>query len=394
MNKVTVSPENPKFRAGKQGENLITEVYFDISGFQTEFGPGNVHLMVHRKQDAEPYLAPITVEGNQAHWAMSATDLDQTGYGEAQLLYYAGEKLAKSTIYQFYVERSIGTRPADHPSPESPYLEKVAEQADRAARAAEDAAKNEARIDRRVQDFGRLVERAEHQTEEQTAIADRIREDTEEADRLNQATLESREAAETAAAQAAQAAGQAAEELIDDASDADDRTLSSQKIHENLATKVNKEGNWERIDTITTTEDVTEVSKSQEPDGTKYSFNRFVVKIQVPEQPDIAKNTQRILWDIWSGTHFIGEFPNLCYKSDPTSFYAYVFKDHGYVNGVCSDATRVGYSFRGSNRLGIPYRTLFRRDNVISDPFFNIKISEIEYKIPAGTTFEIWAVRT
>ena len=51
---------------GKQGENLVRQIHFDLSRWISNFGPGTVQLLHERKGDEAPYPVAVEQEGDCA----------------------------------------------------------------------------------------------------------------------------------------------------------------------------------------------------------------------------------------------------------------------------------------------------------------------------------------
>ena len=131
---------------GRQGENLARQILFDVSGWESEYGPGSVELIAQRPVDEAPYPVVTTRDGDSVVWSVTAADTLYPGdSGRCELRYYVGETLAKSRIWGTYVARAMDT-PSETtpPEPEKGWVDKVLEagtSAKEAAERAEEAAK-------------------------------------------------------------------------------------------------------------------------------------------------------------------------------------------------------------------------------------------------------------
>lgn len=98
-----------------QSENEVTVVEFDLSSFVEEYGEGTAVLHCRRAYDSAAYINSNAVQsGNKLVWTVTETDLQYHGYGEVQVVYTVGDKVAKGAILQTYVGRSLdnsGTMP-------------------------------------------------------------------------------------------------------------------------------------------------------------------------------------------------------------------------------------------------------------------------------------------
>ena len=121
---------------GIQGEHLTREITFDFSGWQKQYGNGNIQLQVKRNGESSPYPAPLQVEGSLAVWRIERRDTEKSGEGELQLLYIVGgEQVAKSHRFATCVEPSL-SQPGPVPPENQSFGDKVAQDAVRAEKAA------------------------------------------------------------------------------------------------------------------------------------------------------------------------------------------------------------------------------------------------------------------
>lgn len=121
---------------GRRGENLARRVIFDLAPWRKCYGDGTVQLLHQRAGDADPYPCTLTVEGDMAYWLIRAADVDKPGWGDAQLHYYVGETLAKSSAWRTLTADALGAPGETPPEPQQDWVEKVLA----AGTAAEDAA--------------------------------------------------------------------------------------------------------------------------------------------------------------------------------------------------------------------------------------------------------------
>ena len=121
---------------GRRGENLARRVIFDLAPWRKCYGDGTVQLLHQRAGDADPYPCALTVEGDTAYWLIRAADVDKPGWGDAQLHYYVGETLAKSSAWRTLTADALGAPGETPPEPQQDWVEKVLA----AGTAAEDAA--------------------------------------------------------------------------------------------------------------------------------------------------------------------------------------------------------------------------------------------------------------
>lgn len=132
---------------GRQGENLARQVIFDVSGWEAEYGPGTVELIVQRPEDEAPYPVSVKRQGGHIIWDVTAVDTAVTTggrYGRCELRYYVGDVLAKSDTWRLWVSSAMETPTETAPSePEQGWMDQVLA-AGAAAKASADAAKADA----------------------------------------------------------------------------------------------------------------------------------------------------------------------------------------------------------------------------------------------------------
>ena len=104
-----------------QGENDAMRVAFPLSAFEADWPGGTPLLLVQRprsSRDAEAYPVALSVDGHTAYWTVSASDIEYSGYGKAQLQWRVEDVLVKSCIYDTVCVPSLhaGAEPPDGPS--------------------------------------------------------------------------------------------------------------------------------------------------------------------------------------------------------------------------------------------------------------------------------------
>lgn len=85
-------------RIGYEGENVVTQVDFNLKEWIAEYGLGGVTLLVIRHGDTDAYPVPLMIEDGVASWSITQTDTAKVGRGAIQLKYVVGEKIKKSPI--------------------------------------------------------------------------------------------------------------------------------------------------------------------------------------------------------------------------------------------------------------------------------------------------------
>ena len=127
---------------GRQGENNILTVQFDVSGWEEEFGVGTFTLVHQRCMDGDGFEREITVADNKVSWLITNVDVAYAGKGLLQLTYTVDEAVAKSVIYTTKVEKSLDAT-AKVPDPWKPWVDEVLEASDEAVEAASSAGESE-----------------------------------------------------------------------------------------------------------------------------------------------------------------------------------------------------------------------------------------------------------
>ena len=114
---------------GRQGENEVTTVLFDVSGWADEYGDGEFTLLHERCMDTAPYECPITIEDDVISWVIRNVDTAYPYSGRAQLIYIVNDYVAKSVIYKTFTIKSIDGDPV-FPDPYDDWLRQMHEDAE------------------------------------------------------------------------------------------------------------------------------------------------------------------------------------------------------------------------------------------------------------------------
>ena len=110
---------------GRRGENEARRVVFDLSAWRRHYGEGTVQLLHQRAGDESPYPCALTVEGDTAYWLIQSADVAKAGWGSAQLHYYVGDTLAKSTIWRTVTADAPGDPSETPPEPQQGWVDKM-----------------------------------------------------------------------------------------------------------------------------------------------------------------------------------------------------------------------------------------------------------------------------
>ena len=110
---------------GKQGENLVRQIQFDLSRWISNFGPGTVQLLHQRSGDEAPYPVAVEKDGTQAIWTVTNADTAVAGTGRAELQYYVGDALAKSETWMTKVLPALGHASETPPEAQQGWVDQV-----------------------------------------------------------------------------------------------------------------------------------------------------------------------------------------------------------------------------------------------------------------------------
>ena len=103
---------------GRQGENHVVTVQFDVTGWAEEYGVGEFLLFNERSKDKTAYPCTVTQTGNRLDWVIESADVYYSGYGRVQLTYIVNNAVAKSVIYYTVVLPSLDAGDSPTPTPE------------------------------------------------------------------------------------------------------------------------------------------------------------------------------------------------------------------------------------------------------------------------------------
>ncbi|WP_130869170.1 hypothetical protein [Intestinimonas massiliensis (ex Afouda et al. 2020)] len=126
MKTITASP-GIVLSLGREGENAVRQVIFDITDWHSEFGAdGTVALLAQRPGETEPYPVDIVVSGSAVTWLVSAADTAKPGiYGQAELQYRIGDVVVKSAIWRTFIADSLGGPSPEPPEPQQAWVDQV-----------------------------------------------------------------------------------------------------------------------------------------------------------------------------------------------------------------------------------------------------------------------------
>ena len=110
---------------GKQGENGITQVTFDITSWTSTYTDGQFELVLRRPVDREVYLVATENDGSTLTWTVSDTDTLNCGNGAVEIIWRNGEDVAKLKEYSLHVKPSLSAVIGAAPTYVQSWLEKI-----------------------------------------------------------------------------------------------------------------------------------------------------------------------------------------------------------------------------------------------------------------------------
>lgn len=105
--RVITAKKNKPLIIGWQGENEVTKVQFDVSGWKDTYGTGTFSLLNQRPTETIGYPCTVTEEDGIVSWVVKYVDVFKEGTGHVQLTYTVGDTLAKSEQYFTLIRNSI-----------------------------------------------------------------------------------------------------------------------------------------------------------------------------------------------------------------------------------------------------------------------------------------------
>ena len=141
---------------GRQNEQNVREVWFDLKYMIDTFGEGTAELYHQRAGDPSPYPCTVQRNGTQLVWKITKIDNAIEGIGKAEIRWYvdgSDDDMAKTVVYKTYTLKSL-TGDSELPDPyeswyeallkqigdSQEYAEQAAESAETAQQAAQTAA--------------------------------------------------------------------------------------------------------------------------------------------------------------------------------------------------------------------------------------------------------------
>lgn len=211
---------------GKQGENNSVELAVDVSAWKSEY-PSGAPSAAYTRADGLNYVLPVVMDGNYAVCTLSRTETACAGVVRLQISWIQGELVAKTALFEGYIELGIVDEDEELDSPEETVLEQMQQYAAATAASASAAASSASA----AQAAQTEAEAAQDAAEDAQSAAETAQGKAEAA----QTAAETAQAnAETARTQA-QAAHNAAETAQGKAEDAQEAAEAAQAAAEGAA---------------------------------------------------------------------------------------------------------------------------------------------------------------
>lgn len=124
---------------GKQGENNSVELAVDVSAWKSEY-PSGAPSAAYTRADGLNYVLPVVMDGNYAVCTLSRTETACAGVVRLQISWIQGELVAKTALFEGYIELGIVDEDEELDSPEETVLEQMQQYAAATAASADAAA--------------------------------------------------------------------------------------------------------------------------------------------------------------------------------------------------------------------------------------------------------------
>lgn len=128
-----------KLPLGRQGENLARCISYDFSEMVAEFGEGVFQWVCRRPSEEMPYICTNTAQVDYlAYLNLTNVETGKYGQGELELRYYVSDVLCKTIVWNTIITKSL-QETGEIPDPYQDIIEKVAQDANKARIAADEA---------------------------------------------------------------------------------------------------------------------------------------------------------------------------------------------------------------------------------------------------------------
>ena len=199
---------------GKQGENNAVELAVDVSAWKSEY-PSGAPSAAYTRADGLNYVLPVVMDGNYAVCTLSRTETACAGVVRLQISWIQGELVAKTALFEGYIELGIVDDEEELDSPEETVLEQMQQYAAATAASASAAASSASA----AQAAQTEAEAAQDAAEDAQSAAETAQGKAEAAQTAAETAQSSAETARTQA-QAAQNAAETAQGKAEDAQEA------------------------------------------------------------------------------------------------------------------------------------------------------------------------------
>lgn len=117
MRIVQANKNKPLF-IGRQGENEVTTVQFNVEGWADLYGSGTFTLTNQRPGESYGYSCSVTVADEVVSWVVDDADVYIAGEGHVQLTYTVDDQIAKSEIFFTRIQKSLSIGEVPDPAPD------------------------------------------------------------------------------------------------------------------------------------------------------------------------------------------------------------------------------------------------------------------------------------
>lgn len=364
---------------GRCGENLARRVAIDASTWLGRWPGARLEVLCHRPTESTLYIPETLLDGAVLLWTVTAADTAFPGTGRGEVRAILGDVVVKSAVFDTVITPALEGTAGDPPAAGVDWATDVIQAADRAEAASKQAV--DAKLD---------AEAAAEQAEENVRTALQEAKDSGEFDGApgTSGVYLGKEAP----------TDETVNVWIDPEGDAyypiaTRETLGGVKVGDGLTVDetgvlgVKPEGVYELIETIVLDEDMT-IERTQEPDGTPYSFDSMWVHIKKPK--DTTMPSGSILFfktdGISSNKHFVHRWMDT--NNSPEERTLLLRVDN--IKGEYLPNFPTEWSIDGGSPL---LRSTARMDTSILTADKPIGMVKTTINFPAGTVITIKGVR-
>lgn len=116
--RIVQAEKNKIIHIGRQGENEVVTVQFDVKGWSDLYGDGVFTVINQRPTETVGYPCTVTVSDEVVSWVVKDLDVYIEGNGRVQLIYTVNEHVAKSVQFISFIQKSIDIGDIPDPLPD------------------------------------------------------------------------------------------------------------------------------------------------------------------------------------------------------------------------------------------------------------------------------------